>query len=314
MTAACVAGLAVRCAVLVRTVSGMRRSHSRSLAFSLAFSTTPPPRRRLACRPRSLVRAAASRRPRQDENGASTTAPKDDLLALIAAVPRNRATPRVETQVLLDAVRRLEATCPTADADVLTASAGPWELVWTAQDDRTDGTTLFTMRWVNPLENQAYSNNPRGAGAGGSSGSGSSSRGSTGRANPLLPLPVQEWLTKRGLLLTSDDETATSSTRTSTQTIDLKNRRVLNSVSLPLRGGAKPLSLTVRVDFVPHGPDRRRINVKFQSFQVTGRRLQLNLPLGPLGPTGWLRTTYIDESLRVTRGHKGSVFVLRRRG
>jgi hypothetical protein len=304
--------------VWLAVLTGMRMEQSH--AFSTAvihphriFCVRPSSRSSSRCRSRQApsVRVTGSSSfsaAFESTQVADGDARKGDLLELIAAVPRNRATPRLQTRALLEAVRRLEPACPTADKDVLTASAGPWELVWTAQDNGDDSSTrsqqrsdrapLSVLRWVNPLENQSYSNNPRGG-------------ETSGRANPLLPLPVQEWLTKRGVLTPDDDATA----RTSTQTIDIKNGRVLNVVSLPVRG-AKPIALTVRVDFAPHGPtDPRRINVKFQSFQVawTGR-LNLNLPLGLIGPTGWLRTTYIDEGLRVTRGHKGSVFVLRRRG
>ena len=161
---------------------------------------------------------------------------------------------------------------------------------------------LSLFRWINPLENQAYSNNPQGG----------------GRANPVLPLDLQNALTESGLLLSSDDDKLPDTGRVSTQTIDVKQQRVINVVSLPLpsflslqkSSSSTPLTLTVRVNFTPHAPDPRRINVKFDSFAI-GRKF-LDLPLGILGPTGWLRTTYIDDDMRITRGHKGSVFVLRR--
>ena len=118
------------------------------------------------------------------------------------------------------------------------------------------------------------------------------------------------------MLFRSNNNNKESRGRTSTQTIDLKNQRVINVVSVPLAGQQqqRAAALTVRVDFTPHPPDPRRVNVKFQSFRVSlGDTVRLELPLGIIGPTGWLRTTYLDDTLRITRGHKGSVFVLQRR-
>ena len=228
-----------------------------------------------------------------DEN-----ATKQRLLDLLAAVPRNTVTSNRQTQEILDTVRALEPSCPTPPDDVLTNSAGTWELVWTAQDKDSnhEGPPLSPFRWINPLENQAYSNNP------------------AGRANPILPVEIQNFLTDRGILSSAESADYNNAGRTSTQTIDLKNQRVVNVVSVPLVGQAQPAALTVRVDFTPYAPDPRRVNVKFQSCRVAvGDALKLEIPLGIIGPTGWLRTTYLDDTMRITRGHKGSVFVLQRR-
>jgi hypothetical protein len=51
------------------------------------------------------------------------------------------------------------------------------------------------------------------------------------------------------------------------------------------------------------------MKVKFQSCRLP---VDLNLSLGIIEPTAWLKTVYIDDSMRVTRGHKGLVFVLQR--
>jgi hypothetical protein len=70
----------------------------------------------------------------------------------------------------------------------------------------------------------------------------------------------------------------------------------------------------VDIKFKPTSDDSRRVDVRFQACRliVPNTRIKANFPLGPLGPKGWLRTDYIDEALRITRGHKGSVFVLAR--
>lgn len=242
--------------------------------------------------PRSSVRSARQRALIVTGSSSSTNnAAKEQLLDLLAAVPRNKATSRRQTQDILHQVRQLEPSCPTNPADVLPQLAGTWELLWTAQD-RQSSDDLSAFRWINPLENQAYSNNPQ------------------GRANAVLPLDMQQALTDRGLLSDTPEQPTTG--RRSTQTIDLKNQRVINVVSLNLPQQSTA-TLTVSVKFTPDAPDARRVNVKFDAFAVKFNKAErLNLPLGLLGPTGWLRTTYIDDDLRVTRGHKGSVFVLRR--
>jgi len=71
-----------------------------------------------------------------------------------------------------------------------------------------------------------------------------------------------------------------------------------NSGELLIRGSAEPLE------------DGERLGVTFDAVE---------LRLGPLPPfriglrwanaTGWVRTTYVDDDLRVGRGDKGSVFV-----
>jgi hypothetical protein len=61
--------------------------------------------------------------------------------------------------------------------------------------------------------------------------------------------------------------------------------------------------------------DSRKLHVlKFQACRVvnTNTTVDMNMPLGANGPTGWLWTGCVDERMRTARGHKGSVFVLSR--
>ena len=150
-----------------------------------------------------------------------------------------------------------------------------------------------------PLENQSYSNNPN------------------GRSNPVLPQPIQDRLEKMGVIQQDADPIRSS------QAIDLKKRQVRNIVTFTLpplfsfpgrRNKPSKATLTVTVDFQPNNQDSRKIDVKFQACRVviTNTPVDANIPLGIIGPTGWLRTGYIDETMRITRGHKGSVFVLSR--
>jgi hypothetical protein len=256
----------------------------------------------------------------------SSSVEKDRVLELLRRIPPNVPTPPDQTIEILRAIRDLEPTCPTPDDLVVSDKlAGTWELLWTAQDslsNRSEDLLSSVRNWINPIENQAYSNNP------------------LGRSDPVLPRQIQDRLEQAGVLMTEggDDEEASSGpTIRSTQTIDVRNRRVQNVVSLrvalppPLlpfvfftsssaksssRSEGVRASLAVDVDFRPDGKDPRTVNVKFRSCAVRVPKWfpskELKFPLGVAGPTGWLRTVYLDDDLRVTRGHKGSVFVLRR--
>lgn len=214
---------------------------------------------------------------------------KQNLLDKLAETPRNRRTPASLTKDILQAVRSLEQVCPTEDDQVVDALAGIWELLWTTQDpDAPESRRPFFLNFINPLENQQYSINPNG-----------------GRADPFLPQPVQDRLQELGLVAPLDEPVRSS------QAIDLNKRTVRNVVAF--NTGSRKATLTVMVDFTPDSTDPRRINVKFLSCRVVwSPAVDVTIPLGLMGPTGWLKTTYIDEGLRITRGHKGSVFVLQR--
>jgi PAP_fibrillin len=224
---------------------------------------------------------------------AAVTVCKEDLLNLLQDTPSGRATPSRLTEQILGMIRQLEGKCPTSDDKVLSSLSGSWELLWTAQDPERPETKRAFTSWINPLENQSYSNNPE------------------GRSNPFLPIQIQNRLEKIGLI-------STIPARRSTQAIDLKSGLIRNIVAINLGAGRgssaqqRRASLTVTVKFTPAEADPRRVNVKFESCRISipGTPIEWNFPLGIIGPTGWLRTVYIDDDLRVTRGHKGSVFVL----
>eukprot|EP00584_Thalassiosira_punctigera_P015702 CAMPEP_0172554368 /NCGR_PEP_ID=MMETSP1067-20121228/54224_1 /TAXON_ID=265564 ORGANISM="Thalassiosira punctigera, Strain Tpunct2005C2" /NCGR_SAMPLE_ID=MMETSP1067 /ASSEMBLY_ACC=CAM_ASM_000444 /LENGTH=313 /DNA_ID=CAMNT_0013342721 /DNA_START=169 /DNA_END=1111 /DNA_ORIENTATION=+ len=227
---------------------------------------------------------------------------KTSLLNLLSKVPPNESTPRELTRDILRAVRVLEEDCPTPEEDVLPSLVGNWELLWTAQDlsslpKNNDGRARNNpfSTFINPLENQAYSNNP------------------SGRSNPILPQNVQDGLEDLGLLSERKD---VRNTIRSTQAIDLKKNRIRNVVSFeannltPLfsKGGKTRGLITVDVSGAANLDDKRRIDVKFDRCRVTllDSPIDIAFPLGVVGPTGWLRTMYVDDDIRVTRGHKGS--------
>lgn len=128
-----------------------------------------------------------------------------------------------------------------------------------------------------------------------------------GRFNPVLPRQIQDRLEEIGVI--QDADAARSS-----QSVDLKKKRVRNVVSVGLPALNRRASLTVDVRFNANLDDKRRVDVKFDSCRllVPKSPVDVTFPLGILGPTGWLRTGYIDDDIRITRGHKGSVFILSR--
>ena len=154
------------------------------------------------------------------------------------------------------------------------------------------------------VENQSYSNNPI--------------DNNKGRSNPRMPQNIQDSLEDIGILSTPN-----SNTIKSTQSINLKKNRIRNVVAFELNnplattneGGSTIKGfITVDVKGYPNSNDARKIDVKFDSCRVSflNSPIDVTFPLGIVGPTGWLRTSYVDDDIRITRGHKGSVFILSR--
>ncbi|KAL3802381.1 hypothetical protein HJC23_007206 [Cyclotella cryptica] len=238
-------------------------------------------------------------------SAASESDRKSALLDLLAQIPPNEATPRDLTLDILKAVMVLEIECPTPESDVLPMLAGNWKLVWTAQDASSipKGPHNILRTWINPLENQAYSNNPF---------------ETSGRSNPILPQQIQNNLEEIGVLKKKRAENIVIST----QAIDLKRNRIRNVVAFEASNpticfsnyGKTRGRITVDIKGSPNIEDKRRIDVKFDECRLTlfDSPIDLTFPLGFIGPTGWLRTIYVDNEIRITRGHKGSVFILLR--
>ncbi len=216
---------------------------------------------------------------------------KEQLLDILSTVPPNQPTSKPLTNEILTSVSNLEPFCPTDDQFVLEELNGNWELLWTAQDQQqqqnNNGNGIFGT-WINPLENQSYSNNP----------SGRSIDRSGGRSNPILPQNIQDTLEDIGLLI-NDDGGQDSTSVKSIQAIDGKKGRVRNVVSVLLRS---PLSipfspkssknnrlrgsLTVDISYTPNKLDTRKIDVKFDMCRVSFQKSSITIPLGPIGPNG----------------------------
>eukprot|EP00986_Skeletonema_menzelii_P015640 scaffold12293_cov154-Skeletonema_menzelii.AAC.1 len=229
---------------------------------------------------------------------------KRDLLNLLSEVLPNEATPKDLTASILQAVKKLEDNFPTPPEDVLESAAGNWQLLWTAQDlSSLPQKRVNLQSWVNPLENQSYSNNP------------------LGRSNPLFPQNIQDNLEDIGVL---NSQKQVDNTIKSTQAIDLKRGRVRNVVAVEVnnptpifsKNGISKGFITVDVTAVPNADDARKIDVKFDRCRIAIQDSPINLDigLGIIGPSGWLRTIFVDDDIRITRGHKGSVFILSRTG
>lgn len=241
-----------------------------------------------------------------NDNDSTKNDSKLALLNLLSQVPANESTPKELTKQILRAVGIMEEDCPTPEEDVLPKLAGNWELIWTAQDvaslPNNDQSKNPFATFINPLENQSYSNNP------------------SGRSNPMLPQNVQNGLEDIGIL--SERENQGKNTIKSTQSINLKKKRIRNVVAFeaknptPLfsKNGKTKGFITVDVKGTPSPTDGRKLDVKFDNCRVTilDSPVDLSFPLGVVGPTGWLRTGYVDSDIRITRGHKGSVFILSR--
>jgi hypothetical protein len=247
---------------------------------------------------------------------------KAALLNLLSKVPRNISTPKDLSSYILTSVRELEELCPTNEDDVLDELGGNWELIWTAQDSTSQESRRGKfLKYINPLENQAYSNNPFQNDAMGASQDASiqaeTKAQDTGRSNPILPQFLQNTLEDLNIIKTEQD--SQDSRVVSSQAIDLKRRRVRNVVSFQINNPFANLSssaiqgiITVDVKFHPNSKDPRKLDVKFSACRFKAFSFDIQFPLGIIGPTGWLRTSYIDDSIRITRGHKGSVFILNR--
>jgi len=223
---------------------------------------------------------------------------KNDLLELVKESPSNKASSRQLTRNILTKIEELVATsCPTPNAEVVESLAGNWDLVWTAQDQSSaEWRNNPFGSFINPLENQAYSNNPN--------------NGVSGRSNPFLPRNIQDRLERMGIVQ------QIGSARSS-QFVDLGKKRVRNVVKFQLSTLLKrSATLIVDIQFKANPNDARRIDVKFEACRILVPDIRplknVNIPLGIIGPTGWLTTEYIDDTVRITRGHKGSVFILSR--
>ena len=105
-----------------------------------------------------------------------------------------------------------------------------------------------------------------------------------------------------------------TSSASNEQWIDLTNCEVRNRVRVTLPFTKDRLEIRVNGDAKPAGTDATNLQVVFRecSFQLgaKGSWPVVSVPLPR--PVGSLRTTHVDDELRISRGGRGGVFVLRR--
>eukprot|EP00435_Cladocopium_sp_Y103_P045693 s2236_g13.t1 len=93
------------------------------------------------------------------------------------------------------------------------------------------------------------------------------------------------------------------------QLVDLASKRVDNRVALRLGTDGPKFTIRVKGDLL--GDDARDLEVTFTSFGLEFPNLpSLELPLPR--PTGRLRTTFCDSTMRLSRGGRGGLFILKR--
>lgn len=87
------------------------------------------------------------------------------------------------------------------------------------------------------------------------------------------------------------------------QIVDLDAGIVDNVVVLPTK-------LRLRVQGTASAESTQRLSIEFTRFTVSGPRFEYSLPLPR--PRGSISTTFIDDDLRISRGSRGGLFILRR--
>lgn len=109
-----------------------------------------------------------------------------------------------------------------------------------------------------------------------------------------------------------------TSNRVVRQIFDIEKSRVSNLISLDEKGNTIKVEGTFRQS--PTVPIRAIVGFDSVEIKALGGKLTLNLGflfsilaiVRRRSDNGWLETTYIDNSLRIGRGNKGTLFILTR--
>jgi len=148
--------------------------------------------------------------------------------------------------------------------------------------------------------------------------------GSAALLQPLIDLTYSAFFKVAPALAGSQQDGGRAGGGSNEQTISLSAGRVENRVRVPLPAGlpiqASALQICVNGLVRPEdsrGADRLRVEFEECAFRLLragqdDARRELVLPLPR--PVGSLRTTFCNERLRISRGGRGGVFVLRRLG
>jgi PAP_fibrillin len=217
-----------------------------------------------------------------------------ELLEAISGTENGKtATPEQQASVLA-LVRRLEVAYPPPD-DLLSNSqssqvlGGVWYLRYTSPSEIAEVDMDREMLWEPATTGET---------------------GRSGRSNRKnKPFKAQGTITAAGVKV--------DITNQSRQTIDVKSSRVKNDVQYDW-GQA-----SVEGGFVQDAIVKNRVNVSFDTANISMKNGLLSISFGwifnmlnlvRLGNTDnpWLETTFVDDEIRIGRGHKGTMFVLTR--
>lgn len=99
-------------------------------------------------------------------------------------------------------------------------------------------------------------------------------------------------------------------TKSNSQNIDVENGRVENIAEFTTALGLEGmLNIQGTVQIVSD----TRAEVVFDRFVLELGKLSVTVPLSWVRPSGYVDTTYLDDTIRIGRGDKGSIFLNARR-
>jgi PAP_fibrillin len=209
-----------------------------------------------------------------------------ELLEAISGTENGKtATPKQQASVLA-LVRRLELACPPP-ADLLSNPVrsqvldGVWYLQYTSPSEIANVEMDKDLLW----------------------------EPATGERGNGKPFKAQGTISAAGVKV--------DITNQSRQIIDVKTSRVKNDVQYDW-GQA-----SVEGDYVADAIVKNRVNVLFDTANIAMKNGGLSISFGWIfnllnlvrlgnADNPWLETTFVDEDIRIGRGHKGTMFVLTR--
>ncbi|CAM9145448.1 unnamed protein product [Chrysoparadoxa australica] len=101
-------------------------------------------------------------------------------------------------------------------------------------------------------------------------------------------------------------------TEKSIQIVDTKGGKLTNKAEYK---GWSGLTSSVQLDAIIKPLEERanRVMIEFHRAIVQVGGIKMTFPhIGRFSPTGWLETTYLNDTIRIVRGNKGSLFVMTR--
>ncbi|EEH60255.1 uncharacterized protein MICPUCDRAFT_50302 [Micromonas pusilla CCMP1545] len=252
-------------------------------AAPTARFAAPLPPRASAPAPARRARAHARASSSSASASADVAALKKDLLAAVAASRKPGADPSATKRAILDATDALESIAD--DVPFLDVS-GRWSLVYSTSDASS---ALGPLQAV--LDDDAF--------------------------QKLVDTLYKTFFTFLPSLAGSAETGARGVANQ--QMVDIENGRVVNVVDVELAfGGAVRVGVMGTIE--AKDPDAREVVVTFTDWEIgpapglsdggAGEQPRVRLPLPR--PKGALKNTFCDETLRISRGGRGGVFITSR--